>query len=109
MADKTTVVKIDDLDPSIDQDVGTVTFAYEGTAYEIDLGVRNREALAAAFSPFVHAARPTRGPGAATRRSHARAEAAAVRAWAADQGIELMDRGRIPAKVRAQYESHRAG
>lgn len=109
MADRTTVVKVDDLDPSIDDDVRTVTFAFDGTFYEIDLGPRNREALAAAFAPYVDAARPMRGPGATTRRSDARAEAAAIRAWAADQRIELLDRGRIPSRVRAQYESRRAG
>lgn len=109
MADRTTVVKVDDLDPSIDDDVRTVTFAFDGTFYEIDLGPRNREALAAAFATYIAAARATRGPGATTRRFHARAEAAAIRAWATDQGIELMDRGRIPSRVRAQYESRRAG
>jgi Lsr2 len=107
VADKTTVVKVDDLDPSIDDDVRTVTFAFDGTAYEIDLGRRNREALAAAFAPYVGAARPTRGPRATTRRAPARAEAAAIRAWAADQGVELMDRGRIPARVSTQYENRR--
>jgi len=109
VADRTTVVRVDDLDPSIDEDVQRVTFAVDGTPYEIDLGRRNREALSAAFAPYIDAARTLRPLGSRTRRSHARAEAAAVRTWAAEQGIELMDRGRIPAEVRARYESRRAG
>lgn len=107
MADRTIVVKVDDLDPSIDVDVRTVTFAYEGTEYEIDLGRSNREALAEALAAYVDAGRPTRGPAATTRRARARAEAAEIRAWAAAHGIELSDRGRLPARVRARYQTER--
>ena len=55
MAKKTVVTVVDDLDGS--ESAETVTFAYGGTTYEIDLGPANRDALNAALSPFISAAR----------------------------------------------------
>ena len=101
MADRRTVVKVDDIDPSIDEDVRTVALGFRGVEYEIDLGPRHRAALEEVLAPFIEAARPTRAP--TPRRAHHRAEAAAIRAWAADQGIDLQSRGRIPGDVRARY------
>ena len=107
MADRRTVVKVDDIDPSIDEDVRTVALAYRGVEYEIDLGPRHRAALEEALAPFIEAARPTRV--ATPRRAHHRAEAAAIRAWAAERGIVLQLRGRIPGDVRARYLAERSG
>lgn len=107
MADRRTVVKVDDIDRSIDEDVRTVALAYQGVEYEIDLGPRHRAALANVLAPFIQAARPVRAT--TPRRAHHRAEAAAIRAWAAEEGIGLQARGRIPGDVRARYLAQRSG
>ena len=99
----------DDLDEST-EDVSTVPFSYDGSDYEIDLGKANQEALAKALQPYLGAARKT--GGRRTRRSSstpaapaATSDTAAIRAWAAEQGITVSSRGRINAEVRKQYEA----
>lgn len=103
MATKTVVSVVDDIDGS--EDAETVSFTYGGATYEIDLGRKNREALNAALSPFIAAARSSgrgRSRGSASRGDD---DAAAVRAWAAENGIHVSERGRIPKHVRDQYSS----
>ena len=103
MATKTVVSVIDDMDGS--ENAETVNFTYGGATYEIDLAPKNRDALNAALSPFIAAARSTargRGRGSASRTDD---DAAAVRAWAAENGIHVSERGRIPSSVREQYNN----
>ena len=64
MATKTVVSVVDDIDGS--ESAETVTFTYEGVTYEIDLARKNRDALDAALSPYIEAARST-GRGSARR------------------------------------------
>lgn len=103
MAKKTVVTVVDDLDGS--ESAETVTFAYGGTTYEIDLGPANRDALNAALSPFISAARSTGRAGARRSASRGEQDAAAIRAWAAENGLEVSSRGRVPRHVRDQYEN----
>lgn len=103
MATKTVVSVVDDIDGS--ESAETVTFTYGGTTYEIDLAPKNRDALDAALSPFIKAARST-GPGGSRRsRSRGEADAAAIRAWASANGIDVSSRGRVPRSVREQYDN----
>jgi hypothetical protein len=101
MATKTVVSVVDDIDGS--EDAETVTFTYNGKMYEIDLARKNRDALAAALSPFVGAARSTSRKSAQRPKSNGDEGAAAIRAWAAGKGIEVSNRGRVPRSVREQY------
>lgn len=103
MATKTLVSVVDDIDGS--EDAQTVSFTYGGQTYEIDLAARNREALSAALAPFIAAARSSKG--GRDRRAGARFEddAAAIRRWAAENGVHVSERGRIPRNVREQYEN----
>jgi len=107
MAQKVQVVLVDDLDDGPAAE--TVSFALDGTAYEIDLSASNAADLREAFAPYVAAARRvTGGPGSrrrGRRASSAAARPADVRTWAAEQGITVGPRGRIPADVMAQYEA----
>ena len=103
MATKTIVSVVDDIDGS--ENAETVTFTYAGTAYEIDLARKNRNALEAALTPFIEAARST-GRGSTRRsRAHGDEDAAAIRAWAAANGLEVSARGRIPGGVLDQYKN----
>ena len=109
MAKATVETLVDDLDGS--QAVETVRIGWNGDWREIDLSKRNLATLSRAFDRFWDAGRPVAGNGQAGRRrkrSSARSRAArrdpkTIRAWAAENGIELSTRGRIPAAVERQY------
>ena len=103
MAQKITVALEDDLDGGpADQ---TVRFALDGTEYEIDLSTRDATAFRERLAPFTQRARKAdRGPRSRPGRSaSSRERSGDIRAWARDQGIEVSDRGRIPASVIEQY------
>ena len=87
-------------------------FGLDGTEYEIDLSAENADALRRAVAGYVDAAR--RAPGAAARRpgrSGRKAASAngtdptAVREWAKSQGIEVKDRGRVPAELVVKFKA----
>jgi len=106
MAQRMQVIFEDDLDGS--EAAGTVTFAFNGVGYELDLSARNRDKLLKAFGPYVDAgrrvsARPSsRRPAAPPAKRH---DQSAVREWARAQGMKVSGRGRIPADVLARYEA----
>jgi hypothetical protein len=106
MAQKIQTMFIDDIDGS--EAEGTVRFGLDGTDYEIDLSAAHAADLRAALAPFIAASRKV--PGAARRPGRAARKAAAVgistteiREWARAQGIEVKDRGRVPAGIIARY------
>lgn len=105
---------IDDIDGGKAEE--TVSFAIDGTNYEIDLGRRNAARLRDLLNGYTPYARAVRGGGQQRRRRRRRAapvtstpfvevDNRAVRAWAASNGIELSTRGRIPASVLEQYRA----
>jgi Lsr2 len=85
----------------------TVRFGVGGADYEIDLSKKNAKAFRSGIAPFVeHARRATRGTRRRTPRpTSAREHSGDIRAWAKAAGIDISDRGRIPAHVVAQYEA----
>jgi Lsr2 len=105
MAKKVTVLLQDDLDGS--PAARTLRFALGGSEFEIDLSEKNARAFRKQIDPFLeHAHRPRRvasAPG--TRTSASRRRSNGIRAWARDQGLEVNDRGRIPASVIQRYEA----
>ena len=106
MAQKVTVTMTDDIDGTkADQ---TVAFRIDGTSYEIDLSKKNAAALRRVFSPYTeHARRAPRGTRTG-RAARSRQRSSDVRAWAKSQGIQVSERGRIPASVVSQYEEANA-
>jgi hypothetical protein len=110
MAQKVQTLLIDDLDGG--EAESTVRFGLDGTDYEIDLNAKHADALRKALTPYVGAAR--RAPGSIARRpgrSGRRAgnvggpDSTAVREWAKSQGIEVKDRGRVPAELVAKFKA----
>jgi len=103
MAQRVQVVLEDDLDGG--DAAETVVFGLDGAEYEIDLSAKNAAKLRDAFAVYVASGRRTGG-----RRKRAAvapaavSDAAAIRAWAADNGVEVSAKGRIPESVREQYE-----
>jgi hypothetical protein len=106
VAQKVQTLLIDDIDGG--EAEGTVRFGLDGTSYEIDLSVAHQAELRGALARFIAAGRKV--PGAEPRRAGRRAvgdgaDAMEVRAWAKSQGIEVKDRGRIPAGIVARYRA----
>ena len=108
MAQKIQTLFIDDLDGSAAE--GTVRLGLDGAEYEIDLNTKYAQELRGALARCVGAARRV---GGATRRSarSARRGAASglntteVREWAKAQGIEVKDRGRVPAELVVKFKA----
>ncbi|WP_062462085.1 histone-like nucleoid-structuring protein Lsr2 [Demequina soli] len=106
MAQKVQVVLVDDIDGSVATE--TVSFSLDGSSYEVDLSEANASALRDALAPWISAGRRTtarKSPARARRASSTGGDAAAIRAWAKANGVEVPERGRIPAKVREAYDA----
>jgi hypothetical protein len=107
VAQKIQTLFIDDLDGS--EADGTVRFGLDGTEYEIDLNAKHAEALRKALAQYVEAAR--RSPGSrrpsrnARRPSPGGVNSTEVREWAKGQGIEVKDRGRVPAELLVKFRT----
>lgn len=105
MASKITVTLTDDIDGTPAE--STVSFAYAGTAYEIDLNSKHLEGLEKALAPFIEAGRKAGRAGTPARSTRAKSDVdpKAVRAWATSNGIEISARGRIPADIVEKYKA----
>jgi hypothetical protein len=105
MAKTVNVVITDDLDGSPGAE--TVSFRIDGHSYEIDLGQKNLAKLQKSLQPFIDAGRRTAHRQAArpARGAAPGADRAAVREWAASQGLKVSERGRISAEVLTKYEA----
>jgi hypothetical protein len=88
----------------------TRAFSLDGRDYEIDLCEKHSQKFDETLRRFAGRARKVTGRVTRTKRRTAahRQHSAEIRAWAKASGIEVSDRGRIPAQVIADYEaSHR--
>lgn len=104
------VLIIDDLDGS--EDAQTITYAFDGQEYEIDLSEENFNKAAIDF--YMKVSRPVdrsepklrtptrrrRAPSAAGTRS----DLAYIRKWAQKEGIEVAPRGRIKQEIIDKYD-----
>jgi Lsr2 len=108
MAQKIQTLFIDDLDGSDAE--GTVRFGLDGSEYEIDLNAKHAQQLRDALARYVSAARRVGGGARRPARGGRRASASGlntseVREWARAQGIEVKDRGRVPAEVVVKFKA----
>jgi hypothetical protein len=103
MAQKVEVLLIDDLTGDTADE--TVSFSLDGVQYEIDLNTANAGKLRDELTRFAQAGRKTGGRRAAGRRtSSGRPSTRDVRQWAKDHGIQVNERGRVPAEVMIKFE-----
>jgi hypothetical protein len=112
VAQKVQTLVVDDIDGSAAE--GTVRFGLDGTDYEIDLNAANAQALRDALAPYVTAGRRAGGAARRAARGGRRAPAngvntTEVREWAKAQGIEVKDRGRVPAELVVKFKAAAAG
>jgi hypothetical protein len=112
MAQRVSVVLVCDLHGDETPATETVTFALDGSSYEIDLCDEHAGELRDAVAGYVgHARRAggrvsSGGSGSGrrrSRRSRGSGEAAAIRGWAREQGLPVPERGRIPADLAERY------
>lgn len=114
MASTTIVHLIDDIDGS--EAERSVDFGLDGVSYSIDLSAAHIAELQKIFDPYVTGARRVgrgrvgqviltrtpRGTAAAASRAN-RDRNTRIRAWAAGNGQQLAERGRIPQSVEDAY------
>lgn len=101
---------IDDIDGT--EAVGTVSFAYKGKTYEIDLSLAHSQAFDESMSEWIEHAREVRGELVGRRRRGAgggtralsREKSAEIRQWAKSHGLQVSERGRIASTVVEKYE-----
>jgi hypothetical protein len=106
MAQRIQTLLIDDLDGG--EAAGTVRFGLDGTEYEIDLSAAHSDELRKTLERYLAHARRTGSTSksaARGRRGSAAVDTAKVREWAKGQGIEVKNRGRVPADVLEQYQT----
>ena len=108
MAQKIQTLFIDDLDGS--EAEGTVRFGLDGAEYEIDLNAEHAQVLRDALARYVQAARRAGGSTRRSARAGRRASADGhnsneIREWAKAQGIEVKDRGRVPAELVVKFRA----
>jgi hypothetical protein len=109
MASKTLVILEDDLDGG--QADETVSFSLDGVSYEIDLSSKNAGKLRDALASYVGSARRVGGRAARGRAGLAKAargggvNTSEIRDWARAKGLDVSERGRIPATIIEQYNA----
>jgi hypothetical protein len=111
VAQRTEIVFTDDLDGGPADE--TVRFGIDGTQYEIDLSKAHAGELRSVLQPFVASARRATsgaGGGAGSRRGSRPASRrgpnpSEVRAWARSEGIEVKDKGRVPAELVVKFQA----
>ena len=114
MAQRVTVTVISDLSGEVvESETPTTRFGFDGTSYEIDLTEKERDELEAVLAPYIEKGRRAGGGKPRRRSSSSDSKArtpstAEIRAWAEKQGMEVSERGRIPASVRTAYEAAHA-
>jgi hypothetical protein len=86
----------------------TRAFSLDGRDYEIDLCERHSQKFDEVVGRYAERARKVSSRiGRPKRRTAAhRQRSADIRAWAKHSGMEVSDRGRIPANVIAKYEAN---
>lgn len=104
---RTNVELVDDIDGT--PAARTVTFALDGRTYEIDLHPQHYADLAIVLAPYMQAGRPVtngkgKGKGKQGGQRARHRDTSKVRAWAAERGIPVAPRGRVPSHVQEQYE-----
>ena len=108
MARNEIVRLVDDLDGS--DAVDTVSFALDGTEYEIDLNDEHIDQLRGSLMLYIKAARkvgggPSRRQTSAAPKRSSRDDLAEVRAWLIEREYPVKDRGRVPVAWIADYDS----
>ena len=108
MAQRTVVTVVCDLphDGEIDG-TESVSFAFDGNAYEIDLCETHSKELREKIGAFAdHARKATAGSRRRKPRTGPGRELSSeIREWARAKGHKVSERGRIPSQILAEYHA----
>jgi Lsr2 len=113
VAQKIQTIFTDDLDGSEAEE--TVRFGLDGVDYEIDLSADHAEQLRKALAKYVGAGRKISGSARRPSRRSGRqgvgdgSTASDVREWAKSEGIEVKERGRVPAELIVKFQAATGG
>lgn len=106
------VVYLDDYEDSaeVEADAGTISFALEGVAYELDLSTKNVTKLRGQLAPWINKARragrqPTSTKAKAPKPGSNSEQLNAIRDWAGRNGYNVSPRGRIAGEIVAAFEA----
>jgi hypothetical protein len=111
MAQKVQVLLVCDLHEDEVEGTETVTFALDGSSYEIDVCDAHATELRDAFARYVGAARRAGRTAVAARRGRPPAKTggnqrvAEIREWARKNGHQVSERGRLSATLVAAYDA----
>ena len=110
MAQKVQITLLCDLDDGNAEAEETLHFSLADTTYEVDVCGKHAQQIRDGLQPYVARARKASPATSSSRRRPGRSVAgrdqtAGIRAWAKDRGIQVNDRGRIPASVVKEYEA----
>jgi nucleoid-associated protein Lsr2 len=115
MAKQVITVLTDDLDGG-DAD-RTIEFGFDGVNYTIDLSERNAGKLRKVLDPYLAVASRVGRTGVSGRLAHParparpsranRDQNQAIREWAAKNGYEVSERGRIPSSIVEAFHAKR--
>lgn len=89
--------------PVAEDDHVEVEFTVNGTTYALDTDKGGAAKFDKAVKPFVEVARKVKARP--SRKSLSLEKSRKIRAWAVSQGIDIADRGRVPAKIVEAYEN----
>lgn len=109
MAQQFQVQYIDDIDGSnLGSEANTISFAFDGKEYSIDLSDENAAQFREVMAPYVengHRVTGTKSRPAkkSAGRSSSASDLGVVREWARENGYEISDRGRIPGTIMGAY------
>ncbi len=107
MAQRHIVELVDDLDGTPGE--RTVTFTWDGVAYEIELSKKNATAFEKTLKPYLDVARRVKVKGTHNRRGGAvrggKRDLSEIRTWAEHHGFEVASRGRRASSVIEAYDA----
>ncbi|HEX8631908.1 MAG TPA: Lsr2 family protein [Catenuloplanes sp.] len=115
MAKQVITLLTDDLDGSEANE--SIEFGLDGVSYTIDLSEKNAGKLRKALDPYIGSGNRVGRGGVEARRNGRRGGVAApgrvdrdqnraIREWAAKNGYDVSERGRIPAAVIEAFHQH---
>ncbi|MDJ0362307.1 Lsr2 family protein [Rhodococcus sp. H29-C3] len=121
MAKKVFTQLVDDIDGTVidDESGETIEFSVNGVDYLVDLKAKNASEFHRKIGYYIEhgthvggrkrktSSTPTVSPTSRTGTGATRdpAQTRAIRQWAADNGYEISDRGRIPAAIEEAFNA----